>query len=224
MEKWNYSYGYHVYVKDTETGNSFIFAHLSKINVVKGQNVSRDTIIGVMGATGNVTGPHLHMEMLDENGIRINNQLANYFGIPENKIGSYNSNDYRLKSEPEFIYKSHCQNLGWQEEKNNWEMAGLYGQGLRIEAVIMNAPINIQYRVHMAGIGWGPWVPNGCVAGTTGESRAIEAIEIISSSNTMVGQGYVENIGFQSEVTGTQIMIGTTGQGLRLEGFRLKII
>ena len=125
---------------------------------------------------------------------------------------------------PQFDYGAYCQNLGWQEGKNNWEMAGLYGQGLRIEAVIMNAPINIQYRVHMAGIGWGPWVPNGCVAGTTGESRAIEAIEIISSSNTMVGQGYVENIGFQSEVTGTQIMIGTTGQGLRLEGFRLKFI
>ena len=107
----------------------------------------------------------------------------------------------------------------------NGDWAGLLGQGLRVEALIINADINIQYRVHMAGKGWSDWVPNGCMAGTIGESRAIEAIEIQSSKNVIVGQAYVENIGYigyQNEVRGTQITIGTTGQALRIEGFRLK--
>ena len=112
VEKWNYSYGYHIYVKDRKSENIFIFAHLSRIDVIKGQNVSRESVLGEMGATGNATGPHLHIEMLDKNGNRINEKLANYFGIPESKIGSYNSNNYKIEPVPQLIYKSHCQNIG----------------------------------------------------------------------------------------------------------------
>lgn len=216
------SYGNYVKVTDSSTGKVFLFAHLSSVSVSVGNSVSRTSVIGIMGSTGNATGPHLHLELrtpADVYGSQEN--PATYMGIP-NVVGTYNSANYQISTPPNMMYAAHCQNLGWQEEKRNGEMAGLYGQGLRIEAIIINADINIQYRVHMAEKGWGDWVPNGCMAGTTGESRAIEAIEIISSSNTMVGQGYVENIGYQSEVRGTHITIGTTGQALRLEGFRIK--
>lgn len=224
----NNSYGYHIFIKDNDTGYLFVLAHFSEIYVNENDSITRTTILGKMGHTGNATGDHVHIEMFTgnyENRSPVNHLLAGYLGIPGNTTGTYNSNDFQITPPepiPNMMYAAHCQNLGWQEEKRNGEMAGLYGQGLRVEAIIINADINIQYRVHMAEKGWSDWVPNGCMAGTIGESRAIEAIEIQSSKNVIVGQAYVENIGYQNEVRGTQITIGTTGQALRIEGFRLK--
>jgi murein DD-endopeptidase MepM/ murein hydrolase activator NlpD len=37
-----------------------LFAHMSEFRVSKGDSVAPDTIVGLVGATGRVTGPHLH--------------------------------------------------------------------------------------------------------------------------------------------------------------------
>ena len=43
----------------------FIFAHLEKngVKVKVGDKVTRTTLIGKMGSTGNSTGPHVHLEI-----------------------------------------------------------------------------------------------------------------------------------------------------------------
>jgi len=52
--------GYGNYVRVIGTQYTTLYAHLSRISVVKGQKVSVGTILGVSGNTGNSTGPHLH--------------------------------------------------------------------------------------------------------------------------------------------------------------------
>jgi murein DD-endopeptidase MepM/ murein hydrolase activator NlpD len=41
---------------------STLFAHLSRIDVKKGQKVEQGDFIGAVGSTGASTGPHLHFE------------------------------------------------------------------------------------------------------------------------------------------------------------------
>lgn len=44
-------------------GVQTLYAHMTAINVSEGQQVSQGEIVGTVGATGNVTGDHLHFEV-----------------------------------------------------------------------------------------------------------------------------------------------------------------
>lgn len=59
-------YGNYVVIQGQD-GRQYLFAHLSGFSVQPGMNVTPGTILGATGATGNVTGPHLHFEV-KENG------------------------------------------------------------------------------------------------------------------------------------------------------------
>ncbi|MFF8862099.1 M23 family metallopeptidase [Streptomyces sp. NPDC015139] len=59
---WAGSYGYRT-VLTLDDGTELWFCHQSSISVSVGQKVSTGELIGRVGATGNVTGPHLHLEV-----------------------------------------------------------------------------------------------------------------------------------------------------------------
>lgn len=67
---WAGSYG-NCIVIDHGNGIMTRYAHSSKLLVSAGQSVSKGQTIGLVGATGNATGPHLHFEVI------INGDTAN---------------------------------------------------------------------------------------------------------------------------------------------------
>ena len=67
----DYGYG-EMIVIDHGSGWQTLYAHLSLINVTCGQEVYKGETIGLMGSTGNSTGPHLHFEMRSDDYGRVN--------------------------------------------------------------------------------------------------------------------------------------------------------
>ncbi|GAA2415384.1 M23 family metallopeptidase [Streptomyces viridochromogenes] len=59
---WDGSYGYKTELT-LDDGTEIWFAHQSSISVSVGQKVNTGDVIGRVGATGNVTGAHLHLEV-----------------------------------------------------------------------------------------------------------------------------------------------------------------
>lgn len=84
----NYNRGGYGNVIDVDHGNGIItrYAHLSKLQVRKGDVVSRGQQIGKMGSTGRSTGSHLHYE------VRID-------GKPVNPLPFMKSTDYLMAME-----------------------------------------------------------------------------------------------------------------------------
>ena len=58
---WQNGYGNVVEIRHSND-RSTVYAHLSRIDVKRGQRVEQGTHIGAVGATGWATGPHLHFE------------------------------------------------------------------------------------------------------------------------------------------------------------------
>jgi murein DD-endopeptidase MepM/ murein hydrolase activator NlpD len=59
---WAGAYGNRT-VERLDDGTELWYAHQSAISVQKGQKVSGGQVIGLVGSTGNVTGPHVHIEV-----------------------------------------------------------------------------------------------------------------------------------------------------------------
>ncbi|MFE2430047.1 M23 family metallopeptidase [Streptomyces sp. NPDC059373] len=59
---WGGSYGNNVILRMSD-GMYVLYGHLSSIGVSVGQTVSAGQQLGLSGATGNVTGPHVHLEV-----------------------------------------------------------------------------------------------------------------------------------------------------------------
>ncbi len=60
-----FGYGLHV-ILEHEGGFSSLYAHLGKVMVKEGDELTIDSNIGTIGLTGWTTGPHLHLEVYQE--------------------------------------------------------------------------------------------------------------------------------------------------------------
>ncbi len=107
-------WGQYVSIGDSE-GRRHIFCHLVKgsVTVSAGQQVTPLTVIGTMGATGNVTGRHLHYQL--QQGATVIDPTG-YLGIP-NALGTYHSEDFQQAEEVnEVRFKDEQEIPSWAAE------------------------------------------------------------------------------------------------------------
>ena len=124
-------FGNYVRIKEDDTENRIYLAHLDKNYVRIGQRVSYTTVVGLMGSTGNATGPHTHVEIRRFNkGVAISKlNPASYMEIP-NKVGRYNSNNYQINTvhapTQTKVLRTLARNTNLRSEPNTKSNATLY--------------------------------------------------------------------------------------------------
>lgn len=119
-------FGNYVRIKEDGTEKRIYLAHLDKIYVKVGQKVTYTTVVGLMGSTGNATGPHTHVEIREfKNGKAVRKlNPASYMGIP-NKLGMYNSSNYQILTQT-ILLKTLAKNTNLRSEPNTKSSATLY--------------------------------------------------------------------------------------------------
>jgi uncharacterized protein YjdB len=142
--------------------------------------------------------------------------------------------------EPYVCFRGHVENIGWQ----SWDCdntpdgaadAGVTGQSLRLEAVQIIAHETgglTCAQAHVQDIGWQGEKPQ-CVEdgsvleiGTVGKGLRVEAILFGSTVLRTCAEGHVQNLGWlgqNCQPAEYASIVGTEGQGLRLEAYRATV-
>lgn len=152
--------------------------------------------------------------------------------IPESEVTSETEEKpvEEPEKEPSISYTTHIQDIGWQNQVKDGEMAGTEGQSKRLEAIKITlkdlSGVKIKYQTHIQDIGWQDWKYDGTLAGTEGESKRLEAIRIEleeSDKYSIMYRVHIQDIGWQDwRYDGEKA--GTEGQSKRLEAIQIKIV
>lgn len=105
----------------------------------------------------------------------------------------------------EIQYRTHVQDIGWQDYVGSGTLAGTVGKNLPVEAIqiaVKNAAnLGIKYSAHVRDIGWQDYVKDGQTAGTTGRALSVEAIKIELTGSAAANydiyyRTHVQNLGW----------------------------
>lgn len=97
---WGPAYGYQIVVRtEGDAGNTVkcLYAHLSDIDVIRGQHVETGQHIGNVGNSGTATGPHLHYEERTTPFLYNNKDRLPQFDIDGNQHEEDDVNDADIK-------------------------------------------------------------------------------------------------------------------------------
>ena len=143
----NQGFGNLVIVNEPNGYRNF-YAHLNSINVKKGQKVTTNTMIGRQGATGNVTGSHLHFEVRNKNNVAVDpikyiNSKGDKRVVTKLKVDGYRGKE-TIKRWQQFlgtvqdgkISKTSNAIKKWQEFLNKYDHAKLKVDGKEGTATI----------------------------------------------------------------------------------------
>lgn len=130
-------------------------------------------------------------------------------------------------------YRTHVQNIGWQDWVSNSATSGTSGKGLRLEAIEIVIDdtaydVGIEYQTHVQNIGWQNKVSNGKLSGTSGKGLRLEAIRINlngldKDKFDVYYRVHAQNFGWMDWAKDGQDA-GTAGFGYRLEAIQIVVV
>ena len=198
-------------VSNSTTNNSVKSNNTVVKNEVTNSNKTNNNVVKEEKSTNSTNSVKVQSELTQNNGRSVNSSTKTQ------QIG--------------VSYRTHVQNVGWQNYVQNAQTAGTSGKGLRLEALNIKLQgsglgFKIKYQVHVQNVGWQDWKENGAMSGTSGKGLRLEAIKIRLESTdeySVMYRVHVQNIGWQDWKTDGDIA-GTQGQSLRLEAIQIKIV
>ncbi|WP_373483798.1 DUF3298 domain-containing protein [Acetobacterium sp.] len=130
-------------------------------------------------------------------------------------------------------YRTHVQNIGWQEWKSNGQTSGTSGQSLRLEAIEITVndqgyDLGVEYQTHVQNVGWQELKYDGETSGTSGQSLRLEAIRInLTGSDADLFDIYyrvhAQNLGWLGWAK-NGASAGSAGLSYRLEAIEIVIV
>ncbi|UYO62292.1 S8 family serine peptidase [Acetobacterium wieringae] len=130
-------------------------------------------------------------------------------------------------------YRTHVQNIGWQDWKSDGQSSGTSGQSLRLEGIEIKMnnlgnDLGIEYQTHVQNIGWQGFKRDGQTSGTFGQSLRLEAIQIrltgaAATSYDVYYRVHSQNYGWLDWAK-NGCSSGTQGKSLRLEAIEIRIV
>ena len=130
------------------------------------------------------------------------------------------------------LYKTHVQDIGWQDFVQDGKMSGTSGRSKRLEGIQIKLSSklkgNVEYQTHVQDIGWQGWKFNGTMSGTSGQSKRLEAIRIklsgeIANKYDVYYRVHCQDFGWLGWAKNGEAS-GSEGFSKRLEGIEIRLV
>lgn len=159
--------------------------------------------------------------------------LVLLLALPPGIIAATDGNLTTATAPPFCSYRTHIQNVGWQDWKSAGQTSGTSGQSLRLEAIEITVndqgyDLGVGYQTHVQNIGWQEMKYDGQTSGTSGQSLRLEAIRINRTGiNANLFDIYyrvhAQNLGWLGWAK-NGASAGTAGLGYRLEAIEIVVV
>lgn len=137
------------------------------------------------------------------------------------------------EDKPNIYYKTHVQDIGWQDYVKNGELSGTVGKEKRLEGISIYIDPehygSVLYRTQVQNLGWeDAWASFGGVSGTQGKSLRLEGIQIklqgeIADNWNVYYRVQIQDYGWLDWAKNGE-SAGSEGLSKRLEGIEIKLV
>lgn len=135
---------------------------------------------------------------------------------------------------PTLTYRTHVEDLDWQEWKINPEASGTSGQSKRLEGIEIRVkdsptPLGIEYQTHIQDLGWETvWKKDGEMSGTSGSALRLEAIQLRLTGESAKNYDLYYRVHAQEfgwlDFGKNGEPAGTAGYAYRLEAIEIQVL